>query len=95
MQICWKKSKKRISKLRNKFKSMLYFEADYRSLPLMHILFPLQQYIVARVENLKPEMGELIVELKGEMAVAVRKFGWKEKHARYVFNRSVGFVCAQ
>ncbi|KAK8389277.1 hypothetical protein O3P69_020906 [Scylla paramamosain] len=47
-----------------------------------------QKYIMAKVENLKPEMSELVQELKKETAYAVRKYGWNEKHARYMFNRS-------
>lgn len=55
------------------------------------ITFPLavyQNYIFARIENLKPEMDTLIKELKKETAVAIRKFGWDEVHARRMFNRS-------
>ncbi|XP_063612736.1 cytochrome c oxidase assembly protein COX18, mitochondrial-like, partial [Penaeus indicus] len=55
------------------------------------LTFPLavyQNYILAKVENLKPEMDKLVKELKRETAIAIRKFGWDEKHARIMFNRS-------
>lgn len=55
------------------------------------LTFPLavyQNYILAKVENMKPEMDELVKELKRETAIAIRKFGWDEKHARIMFNRS-------
>lgn len=47
-----------------------------------------QKYIIAKVENLKPEMSEMVQELKKETAYAVKKYGWNEKHAKYMFNRS-------
>ncbi|XP_037799623.1 cytochrome c oxidase assembly protein COX18, mitochondrial-like [Penaeus monodon] len=55
------------------------------------LTFPLavyQNYILAKVENLKPEMDKLVKELKRETAIAIRKLGWDEKHARIMFNRS-------
>ncbi|KAK8730818.1 hypothetical protein OTU49_007949 [Cherax quadricarinatus] len=55
------------------------------------LTFPIavyQNYIVSKLENLKPEMDELVKELKKETAYAIRKFGWNEKHARHMFNRS-------
>ncbi|XP_069970641.1 cytochrome c oxidase assembly protein COX18, mitochondrial [Penaeus vannamei] len=55
------------------------------------LTFPLavyQNYILAKVLNMKPEMDELVKELKRETAIAIRKFGWDEKHARIMFNRS-------
>ncbi|XP_045135735.1 cytochrome c oxidase assembly protein COX18, mitochondrial-like isoform X2 [Portunus trituberculatus] len=55
------------------------------------LTFPLavyQKYIMAKVENLRPEMNEMIQELKKETAYAVKKYGWNERHARYMFNRS-------
>ncbi|KAK3860312.1 hypothetical protein Pcinc_033627 [Petrolisthes cinctipes] len=55
------------------------------------LTFPLavfQQYIMAKVENLKPEMEELVKELKKEMAVAIKKYNWDLKYARNVYSRS-------
>lgn len=52
----------------------------------------LQKYIMAKLENLRPEMNEMVQELKKETAYAVKKYGWNEKHARYMFNRSVSVL---
>lgn len=53
----------------------------------IHLIF--QKYILAKLENLKPEMDQLMKELKGETAYAIKKFNWDEAHARHMFNRSV------
>ena len=47
---------------------------------------------MAKLENLRPEMNEMVQELKKETAYAVKKYGWNEKHARYMFNRSVSVL---
>ena len=43
------------------------------------------------MDNLKPEMDQLIEELKKETDVAVRLYRWDEKTARYHFSKSVIF----
>nr|XP_045600430.1 cytochrome c oxidase assembly protein COX18, mitochondrial-like [Procambarus clarkii]XP_045600431.1 cytochrome c oxidase assembly protein COX18, mitochondrial-like [Procambarus clarkii] len=47
-----------------------------------------QNYIIAKLDNLKPEMNELVKELKKETAYAIKKFGWSEREARLMFNLS-------
>ncbi|KAB7504727.1 Mitochondrial inner membrane protein COX18 [Armadillidium nasatum] len=47
-----------------------------------------QNYIIAKIENLRPEMDELIKVLKKETAFAIKKFQWDEKYARIMYNRS-------
>ncbi|XP_042231731.1 cytochrome c oxidase assembly protein COX18, mitochondrial-like isoform X2 [Homarus americanus] len=47
-----------------------------------------QNYVMAKLENLKPEMDELVQELKKETAYAAKRFGWDEKQARLMFNQS-------
>lgn len=44
------------------------------------------------MENLKPEMEEIVKELKVETAYAIHKYNWPKEHARHVYNRSVGNV---
>lgn len=53
----------------------------------IHLIF--QKYIFAKLENLKPEMDQLVKELKGETAYAIKKFNWDEAYARRMFNLSV------
>ncbi|XP_066990367.1 cytochrome c oxidase assembly protein COX18, mitochondrial [Macrobrachium rosenbergii] len=56
------------------------------------LTFPLavyQNYILSKVENLKGELDALAKELGRETALATKKFGWTQTHARYMFNRSV------
>lgn len=51
-----------------------------------------QNYILAKVQNLNVEMVEIVKELKKEMALAVRKYKWDEKTAKYYFRRSVSVI---
>lgn len=51
-----------------------------------------QNYIMAKVENLNREMVDIVKELKGEMAVAIRKFKWDEQTAKYYYRRSVSHI---
>lgn len=67
-----------------KTEKMLIFTCNHS-----HFILFFQNYILAKVENLKPEMDKLVKELKRETAIAIRKLGWDEKHARIMFNRSV------
>lgn len=56
------------------------------------ITFPFaihQNYIMAKIENLKLEMPALVEELKKETTIAVKKFGWTEQQAKAVYYRSV------
>lgn len=46
-------------------------------------------YILARVENLQPEIRKLSHRLKIETAKAIREFGWSMEHARKRYNYSV------
>lgn len=48
-----------------------------------------QNYILAKVENLGQEMPGIVEELKKETAIAIRKFKWDEKTAKFMFHRSV------
>ncbi|CAL4070411.1 unnamed protein product, partial [Meganyctiphanes norvegica] len=47
-----------------------------------------QEYILAKVTNLRPKMDKLVIELKRETAFAIKKFGWTEKKARIMYNKS-------
>lgn len=56
------------------------------------VTFPLgihQNYIMAKIENLKLEMPKIVEEMKKEMAVAVKNFGWTEQQAKVIYFRSV------
>ncbi|XP_064091224.1 cytochrome c oxidase assembly protein COX18, mitochondrial-like isoform X2 [Macrobrachium nipponense] len=56
------------------------------------LTFPLavyQNYILSKVENLKGELDVLAKELGRETALATKKFGWTQTHARYMFHRSL------
>lgn len=58
----------------------------------MMVTFPLslyQHYIIAKVENLKPEMDEIVKELRYETNFNVMKHGWPEKYARRVYNEAL------
>lgn len=48
-----------------------------------------QNYILAKLENLKLEMPEIAKELRKETAVAIKLYKWDEKKAKLVYNRSV------
>lgn len=48
-----------------------------------------QHYILAKVENLNVEMGEIVGELKKEMAVAVALYKWDERTAKRHYRRAV------
>lgn len=54
-----------------------------------------QQYIVAKLENLRLEMPEIVKELKHETAVAVKLFNWDERTARIQYNKSVGVLLVE
>lgn len=48
-----------------------------------------QQYILAKVENLNLEMPGVAKELKKEVAIAVKMYGWDERTAKIHYRRSV------
>lgn len=48
-----------------------------------------QQYIFAKLEEVKLEMDEIAKELRKETAIAVRMYKWDEKTARIAFKMSV------
>lgn len=48
-----------------------------------------QHYILAKLENLKIEMPDIVKDLKQETALAIKMYNWDEKTARITFNRSV------
>nr|CAH7739754.1 unnamed protein product [Callosobruchus chinensis] len=48
-----------------------------------------QYYILAKIENLKGEMSEIVEELKKETTMAVKMYKWDEKTARSAYNRSL------
>lgn len=56
------------------------------------ITFPLSLYqskILAKVEKISEEMPDIVKELKGETAYAMKKYNWTEKQARLIYNSSV------
>ena len=46
-------------------------------------------HVIARVQNLKPEIDKLSKELKREVAMAVKQYDWDEKMARKQYNRNM------
>lgn len=48
-----------------------------------------QNYILGKVHHIQLELGELVKELRKEVAIAVKQYKWDEKTARYHFKRSV------
>ncbi|PVD39543.1 hypothetical protein C0Q70_02178 [Pomacea canaliculata] len=46
-------------------------------------------HIIARVEQLQPEIAKLSQELRREVAVAVKTFGWDAKTARFKYNTTM------
>lgn len=56
------------------------------------ITFPFaihQNYIMAKIENLKIELPDIVKNLKIETTIAIKRFGWTEQHAKLVYIRSV------
>ena len=49
-------------------------------------------YITVRIERLQPELKELAKQLAGEVAMATRKFSWKQVTAKRHFKRNVSFL---
>ena len=45
--------------------------------------------VIAKVEMLQPEIKDLSTELKKEVALAVKKFGWQQPRARKMYNATV------
>ena len=49
-------------------------------------------FITVRIERLQPELKELAKQLAGEVAMATRKFSWKQVTAKRHFKRNVSFL---
>ena len=49
-----------------------------------------QQYILAKLENLKSEMDEIVKEMKIETNYGIHKYNWSKDYARRLYNHSVG-----
>ncbi len=52
----------------------------------------LQHSIYARLANLKPEMDDILKELKEETDRAVVRYRWDAKTAKLAFHRSVNKI---
>ncbi|XP_064423662.1 cytochrome c oxidase assembly protein COX18, mitochondrial [Latimeria chalumnae] len=48
-----------------------------------------QTYIIAKVENLQPEIGDLAKRLRYEVSVRAKQRGWSEKVARFHFKKNL------
>lgn len=48
-----------------------------------------QQYIFAKLENLKYEMNEIVKEMKKETYYGIHKYNWPEEYARRLYNHSL------
>ncbi|KMQ94399.1 mitochondrial inner membrane protein cox18 [Lasius niger] len=48
-----------------------------------------QQYIFAKVENLKYEMDEIVKEMKIETNYGIYKYNWPKEYARRLYNHSM------
>ncbi|XP_011881073.1 PREDICTED: mitochondrial inner membrane protein COX18 isoform X2 [Vollenhovia emeryi] len=48
-----------------------------------------QLYILAKLENLRSEMNEIVKELKKEVNYGTYKYNWSKKYAKQLYNRSV------
>lgn len=55
-------------------------------------LFIYSAHVLAHVEKLGPEISALAKELKVEVAVAVKKYEWDNKVARYHYNSNVSSI---
>ncbi|KAL6449108.1 hypothetical protein ACFW04_000660 [Cataglyphis niger] len=48
-----------------------------------------QQYIFAKLENLKSEMDEIVKEMKIETNYGIYKYNWSKEYARRLYNHSM------
>ncbi|KAG5328489.1 COX18 protein, partial [Acromyrmex charruanus] len=48
-----------------------------------------QLYILAKLENLKYEMDEIVKEMKKEINYGIHKYNWSKKYAKRLYNHSV------
>ncbi|XP_029676642.1 cytochrome c oxidase assembly protein COX18, mitochondrial [Formica exsecta] len=48
-----------------------------------------QQYIFAKLENLKSEMDEIVKEMKIETNYGIHKYNWSKEYARRLYNHSM------
>ncbi|XP_043557753.1 cytochrome c oxidase assembly protein COX18, mitochondrial isoform X1 [Chiloscyllium plagiosum] len=62
------------------------------------VTFPLaiyQMYIIAKVENLQPEIAELAKRLRYEVSVRAKQVGWSEKVARFHFRKNLHRIISE
>lgn len=59
---------------------------------MIFIIIFFQQYIFAKLENLKSEMDEIVKEMKIETNYGIHKYNWSKEYARRLYNHSVGNV---
>ncbi|XP_072330919.1 cytochrome c oxidase assembly protein COX18, mitochondrial isoform X1 [Scyliorhinus torazame] len=54
-----------------------------------------QMYIIAKVENLQPEITELAKRLRYEVSVRAKQVGWSEKVARFHFRKNLKRIVSE
>ncbi|XP_067851667.1 cytochrome c oxidase assembly protein COX18, mitochondrial isoform X1 [Heptranchias perlo] len=54
-----------------------------------------QMYIIAKVENLQPEIAELAKRLRYEVSVYAKQVGWSEKVARFHFRKNLRRIISE
>ncbi|XP_078065304.1 cytochrome c oxidase assembly protein COX18, mitochondrial isoform X2 [Mustelus asterias] len=54
-----------------------------------------QMYIIAKVENLQPEIAELAKRLRHEVSVCAKQVGWSEKVARFHFRKNLKRIVSE
>ncbi|XP_072896803.1 cytochrome c oxidase assembly protein COX18, mitochondrial [Hemitrygon akajei] len=62
------------------------------------VTFPLaiyQTYIIAKVENLQPEIAELAKRLRYEVSVRAKQVGWSESVARFRFRKNLKRIISE
>ncbi|XP_059506956.1 cytochrome c oxidase assembly protein COX18, mitochondrial isoform X2 [Stegostoma tigrinum] len=62
------------------------------------VTFPLaiyQMYVIAKVENLQPEIAELAKRLRYEVSVRAKQVGWTEKVARFRFRKNLHRIISE
>ncbi|XP_041064731.1 cytochrome c oxidase assembly protein COX18, mitochondrial isoform X1 [Carcharodon carcharias] len=54
-----------------------------------------QMYIIAKVENLQPEIAELAKRLRYEVSMRAKQVGWSEKVARFHFKKNLQRIISE
>ncbi|XP_067898000.1 cytochrome c oxidase assembly protein COX18, mitochondrial isoform X2 [Heterodontus francisci] len=54
-----------------------------------------QMYIIAKVENLQPEIAELAKRLRYEVSMRAKQVGWSEKVARFHFRKNLQRIISE